>query len=76
MEKIGDRALSDFVSTREAAERSGLSDSQICRLLRRRTVEGVKFGYTWAVYWPSLDAYLASDPKPGPKPRMKARQGA
>ena len=76
MEKIGDRALSDFITTREASDRAGLSDAHIIRLLQRGTVEGVRFGWAWAVYWPSLEHYMDHRPKPGPRPKKRAPAGA
>lgn len=77
MEQIGGRAMSDFVSTREAGERAGFSEAHVSYLLRKGIVEGVKFGWSWAVYWPSMEAYLATNPRPGPKFRTKqAPEGA
>ncbi len=65
----GDRVL---LSTAEAHTMSGLGQEYIQRLLRRGRLEGLKLGHDWLVYEDSLEAFLASPRKPGPKgPRKK-----
>ena len=77
MTQAGDRALADFVTVREAATRTGLSDRYVAYLSRTGTVEGVKLGHDWLVYWPSLAHYMDNRPKPGPKPKAQTTpQGA
>ena len=56
------------LSTDEAVQRSGLSRSQITNLLRQGKLEGQNFGGRyWIVYADSLERYLASPRKSGPK---------
>ena len=56
------------LSTDEAVQRSGLSRNQITNLLRQGKLEGHNFGGRyWIVYADSLERYLASPRKSGPK---------
>lgn len=56
------------ISTDEAVQRSGLSRNQITNLLRQGKLEGHNFGGRyWVVYVDSLERYLASPRKTGPK---------
>ncbi len=56
------------LSTDEAVQRSGLSRSQITNLLRQGKLEGQNFGGRyWIVYADSLERYLTSPRKSGPK---------
>lgn len=64
------------LSTAEASQLSGLSLNQITHLLRQGKLEGRRFGQRlWIVYADSLEHYLATPHKSGPKgPRTKATQ--
>ena len=66
------------LSTAEASRLSGLSLNQITHLLRQGKLEGRRFGQRiWIVYADSLEHYLATPHKSGPKgPRTKTTQGA
>jgi len=56
------------LSTQEASQRSGLSRNHITYLLRQGKLEGRNFGHRlWLVYADSLDRYLGTPHKPGPK---------
>lgn len=57
----------DYLTTPEAAERSGLTRTYLALLLRRGTLEGFRHGRDWFVYLDSLEAFLAMPRKPGPK---------
>jgi hypothetical protein len=61
------------LSTAEASRLSGLSLNQITHLLRQGKLEGRRFGQRiWIVYADSLEHYLATPHKSGPKgPRTK-----
>jgi Helix-turn-helix domain len=61
------------LSTQEASQISGLSRNQITNLLRQGKIEGRNFGQRlWIVYADSLEQYLATPHKSGPKgPRKK-----
>jgi hypothetical protein len=64
------------LSTAEASQLSGLSLNQITHLLRQGRLEGRRFGQRlWIVYADSLEHYLATPHRSGPKgPRTKAKQ--
>jgi hypothetical protein len=64
------------LSTAEASRLSGLSLNQITHLLRQGKLEGRRFGQRiWIVYADSLEHYLATPHKSGPKgPRSKTNQ--
>ena len=64
------------LSTAEASRLSGLSLNQITHLLRQGKLEGRRFGQRiWIVYADSLEHYLATPHKSGPKgPRSKPNQ--
>jgi hypothetical protein len=61
--------ITDYISTAEASERSGLSRWQIAYLFRRGVLKGRKIGNSLAIIPASLDEYLANRPKPGPRPK-------
>lgn len=64
------------ISTEEASQRSGLSRNHITHLLRQGKLEGKNYGQrVWGVYVDSLEKYLASPRKSGPKgPWKKGKQ--
>ena len=64
--RLGAMAL---ISVAEAARRHGLSVRRIREVLTKGTVRGVKFGKTWAVEEESLEAYMNSPRKRGPRPK-------
>ncbi|HYT36322.1 MAG TPA: helix-turn-helix domain-containing protein [Ktedonobacteraceae bacterium] len=57
----------EHLTTPEAAERSGLTRTYLALLLRRGRVEGFRHGRDWFVYTDSLEAFLASPRKSGPR---------
>ncbi|HJT59290.1 MAG TPA: helix-turn-helix domain-containing protein [Ktedonobacteraceae bacterium] len=61
----------ECITTAQAAERSGLSKVHLTRLLRNGVLEGVQLGREWLVYADSLEKYLASPRKSGPKGPIK-----
>lgn len=56
-----------YITTPEAARRSGLTRIYLAHLLRRGTLEGFHLGRDWLVYTDSLEHFLATPRKPGPK---------
>ena len=63
----------EYITTPQAAERSGLSKNYIATLLRRGKLEGFQLARDWFVYTDSLETFLTTNRKPGPKgPRKKA----
>jgi excisionase family DNA binding protein len=64
-----------YISTPEAAERSGLSKAYLTLLLRKGVLEGFQLSRDWLIYTDSLEQFLATPRKSGPKgPRKKSRQ--
>jgi excisionase family DNA binding protein len=62
-----------YITTPEAAERSNLSKAYITLLLRKGTLEGFQLSRDWLVYTDSLEHFLATPRKSGPKgPRKKS----
>ena len=62
----------EYLTTPQAAERSGLSKNYIATLLRREELEGFQLGRDRFVYIDSLEDFLKRNRKPGPKgPRKK-----
>jgi hypothetical protein len=62
-----------YINTAEASKLSGLSNVHITRLLRGSILEGFQLGRDWFVYADSLEMYLATPHKPGPKGPIKKR---
>jgi excisionase family DNA binding protein len=60
--------LSDYITAKEASERAGLHYAHITLLATRGKIRAFKFGHAWLIDKASLEAYLASDRRPGPKP--------
>ena len=52
---------------KEAAEYTGYSQGHIRYLLGKGEVEGRRFGRDWFTTKKALDAYLATNPRPGPR---------
>lgn len=66
----------EYITTPQAAERAGLSANYIATLLRRGKLEGFQLGRDWFVYTDSLEQFLTTARKPGPKgPRKKTTSG-
>ena len=59
------------VTTSQAAEHSGLSKVYLARLLRGKTLEGFQLARDWFIYTDSLEHFLATPRKSGPKGPMK-----
>ena len=60
----------ECLPTPQAAKRANLSRLHIARLLRDKKLEGFQLGREWFVYVDSLERYLASPRKTGPKKKM------
>jgi excisionase family DNA binding protein len=63
----------EYLSTPQAAERADLSKVHIARLLRDKKLEGFQLGREWFVYTDSLEKYLATPRKTGPKGPIKKK---
>ena len=67
----------DYLTTPQAAERAGLSTNYLAALLRKGLLEGFQLGRDWFVYTDSLEQFLSTPRKPGPKgPRKRPTQEA
>ena len=66
--------MPDWISVREASELTGYSEGHIRYLLGLGKVEGRKFGRDWFTTKQALRKYVATDPRPGPKPSSKETQ--
>ena len=62
----------EYITTSEAAKRSGLSNIYLAQLLRQGKLEGFRVAREWLIYVDSLEKFLATPRKSGPKgPRKK-----
>ncbi len=67
----------DYITTPQAAQRSQLSRVYLTQLLREGTLEGFQLAREWFIYTDSLEKFLATPRKSGPKgPRKKLPQEA
>ena len=64
----------EYITTAEAAKRSGLSTVYLTQLLRKGKLEGVQLVREWIVYTDSLEKFLATPRKSGPKGPRKKRE--
>jgi excisionase family DNA binding protein len=55
----------EYITVAQASKLSGLSTSQIARLLRDGQIEGIKPGHDWLVKPSAVMAYLRQERKPG-----------
>lgn len=63
----------EYITTPQAAALSGLSKNYLATLLRKGQLEGFQLARDWFIYTDSLEKYLATPRKSGPKgPRKKA----
>lgn len=60
--------LDNWITPREAAGLIGVTSDHVRYLARTGTIEARKFGHAWMLKEASVEAYAASDRRPGPKP--------
>ena len=53
------------ITVKEASGHLGLTESQICRLIRQRKIKARKLGYMWLIEADSLDYKRQRKPKGG-----------
>ena len=58
----------------QAVERSGLSKTYLAQLLRNGSLEGFQLSGVWFIYADSLEKFLKTPRKSGPKGPMKKRR--
>lgn len=64
-----------YITTLEAERRSGLSRNYLALLLRKGVLEGFRPARDWFIYVDSLEHFLKTPRKSGPKgPRTKSTQ--
>ena len=66
-----------YMTTTQAMQRSGYTRSYLTYLLRNEKVRGFRYPSTreWFIYVDSLEAFLATPRRPGPKgPRQSKRE--
>ncbi len=61
----------DEMTVRQASQASFLSGSYLIRLINAGKIKGRKLGSFWIIDRPSLEAYLASERKPGKKKQQR-----
>lgn len=61
----------ECITTSQASEQSGLSKVYLARLLREETLDGFQLARDWFIYTDSLEQFLATPRKSGPKGPMK-----
>jgi hypothetical protein len=57
----------EFITTSQAAQRSNLTKAYLTYLLRKGTLEGFQLSREWFIYTDSLETFLATPRKSGPK---------
>lgn len=57
----------EYITTSEAAKRSNLSGIYLAQLARQGKLEGFRLGREWFIYSDSLEQFLATPRKPGPR---------
>jgi hypothetical protein len=65
-----------YLTTAQAVQRSGLTKSYLTYLLRQKKLEGFRYPSTreWFIYVDSLETFLATPRKSGPKGPRSPRQ--
>ncbi|HEX2185115.1 MAG TPA: hypothetical protein VHN78_06385 [Chloroflexota bacterium] len=57
----------------QAAARIGRSKSQVLKLLQKGKLQGRRIGILWVTTAGAVDAYLASNPRPGRPPGRRQK---
>jgi len=65
-----------YLTVPQAVEKSGFTKEHVRYLARTGRIEAIRFGQVWAVDPDSLDAYLATERKRGPKRRAELERRA
>lgn len=60
--------LTQYVTTKQAAEMLGVVTEHVNHLLLARKIAGKKFGRSWMVYKPSIEKYLETKSSSGRPP--------
>jgi excisionase family DNA binding protein len=68
-EITGEQAANHLISLAEAAKLSGLSPGHMRLLAKQGKIWATKIGRNWVTTQNAVQAYLATNPRPGPKPK-------
>ncbi|MCB9423197.1 MAG: helix-turn-helix domain-containing protein [Ardenticatenaceae bacterium] len=63
----GEEAAKKLISLAEAAKLSGLSQGHLRLLANQEKIWAVKIGRNWVTTEKAVQAYLSTNPRPGPK---------
>jgi excisionase family DNA binding protein len=61
----------EWITTKEAAEILGVTQDHVSYLLRKGIIRGRKIRRDWVTTRSTVEAYRATNPKPGPKSKDK-----
>ena len=67
----GEEAAQRLISLAEAAEMSGFSQGHLRLLAKQKKIWATKIGRDWLTTEEAVNAYLATDRRPGPKPKKE-----
>lgn len=62
----------EIITTKEAPKIAGRSTDQILYLLRHGIIKGKKMSRDWLTTREEVKRYIASNPRPGRKPKKRA----
>lgn len=65
----GEEAAQQLISLADAAKLTGLSQGHLRLLAKQDKIWATKIGRNWVTTKETVQAYLASNPRPGPKPK-------
>lgn len=65
----GEDAAKQLIPLVEAAKLSGLSHGHMRLLAKQGKIWATKIGRNWVTTQEAVQAYLATNPRPGPKPK-------
>ena len=68
--------MEDWLTTYDAAHRSGYNPDYIRQLIRSKKVLGRKWGPSWQVSWKSLEEYMKNAEKIGERRGAKPKPGS
>jgi hypothetical protein len=71
--EMENEALSQYVTTKQAAEMLGTADANIRHALIEGRVQGRKLGHYWLVYLPSLKEYFETKSPAGRPPAKEPK---
>lgn len=61
----------DYIPLSEASKITGYTIDHLRRLIQKGKMQGERIGRNYVTTRPAVQDYLASSPRPGPKPKAK-----